>query len=741
MNRFVAFFLVLVVLGGAITAAVLLMGNMTAGGYRVASKDAPETLDPHMMSGVKEAYLGEAVFEGLLVSRPDGTIAPGVAESWEMSDDGKVYTFKLRDDAFWVGPDGNKVRPVTAQDFDKSWRRAIDPRTASPYTEVFAPIKNAENVWKSKGLIEFLTSDDARAAKGEGAARNLSARDFLIAVACTTGFSEANWQAQEAAVDEAGVTRAVVEIKAHEAVRNGLCTGFEYVDANKKLILQGVPADDILTKLLEPGIKVLDARTLEVTLRAVTPYFPDLVAFHTYLPVNFDACLDLFENEKQKGTYDPAWFKHENIVTNGPFRLTKWDPDREMVFTRNEHYWNLEAIALDKVVVITYTEESAMLADYKADKIDIVDVFSPAQATQLMKEQPSDFYVRPYFGTYYYRLNLTKPPFNDPEKGALVRRALSLAIDRATVCATLPEQPTPTAGFVAPGVPNYPDFTGLAFDVERAKALLAEAGYPDGRDLPPIELLYNTSEQHKATATLVQSELQTNLGVKIELKNQEWKTYLATTRNLNYTMQRAGWIGDYIDPATFIDMFVTGGGNNNTGFSNVLYDTIVFKYTQDIFTTLDTPATRQRVLDDISAYKARATAASGWLETDEQRNALLQTLDTLRNRVTEWDPGADKAAREAAARDIRFGLFSWAEHILCVEHCAIIPIYHYKEKRLIKPWVKGHNMDYIRLHTAWRYLSLQKGSTASTTANNGSGNEGNGSESEPINAEANTNNG
>ncbi|TAG28378.1 MAG: peptide ABC transporter substrate-binding protein, partial [Verrucomicrobia bacterium] len=177
----------------------------------------------------------------------------------------------------------------------------------------------------------------------------------------------------------------------------------------------------------------------------------------------------------------------------------------------------------------------------------------------------------PYYGTYFYRVNVTRPPLNDVR----IRRALALAIDRQAIADTvLRAGQEPALSFTPPYAGFVPTVT-LDGDLAEARRLLAEAGFPEGRGLKPIELLYNTSEAHKSIAEAVQQMWKTKLGVDVVLRNEEWKVYLDSQDNLNFDLSRSGWIGDFPDPHTFLDMWKTGGGNNDTGYANPAYDQLL----------------------------------------------------------------------------------------------------------------------------------------------------------------------
>ena len=186
-----------------------------------------------------------------------------------------------------------------------------------------------------------------------------------------------------------------------------------------------------------------------------------------------------------------------------------------------------------------------------------------------------DFRPIPFLGTYYYLLNANEPPLDD----ARVRRALGLALNKKQVVETVTRAgQQPARSYVPAGISRYVDYRPALcepYDPEKAGRLLAEAGYPGGRGMPRLEILYNTSEAHKAIAELIQSQWKRNLGIDVSLANQEWAAYLVATRKQNYQVARAAWIGDYLDPNTFLDMWVTGGTHNHTGWSNPEYDRLI----------------------------------------------------------------------------------------------------------------------------------------------------------------------
>lgn len=421
----------------------------------------PETLDPALMTGVPEHTLALALYEGLTSHHPVTLQpVPGVAAWWEISEDGLVYTFHLRDDAKWSNGD-----PVTAEDFRWSWIRALDPKTAAQY---------AYQLWSIKNAKAF--------------------------------------------------------------------TGGEVTDPS------------------EVGIQVVDEHTFVVTLESPTAYFLDLTSFETLMPVH----------RATVETHGDEWTSPGNIVTNGPFQLAAREPRIAIEMVPNEHYWNRGIVRLERIRALAMDDMNTAYNEYTQGSIDWLKAV-PQKRIDEVQLNP-DYYAWPYLGTYFFRYNITEPPFDDVR----VRMALNLAVNKTSLCVdTLKAGQIPAQAYVPPGIHGYENVEGLAYDPERAKELLAEAGYPNGEGFPDVELVYNTSESHKQVCEVITSMWNDTLGINAKLRNMEWQIYLETVDTMQYQVARAGWIGDYTDPNTFLDMFVTGGGNNNTGFSNAEYDAAI----------------------------------------------------------------------------------------------------------------------------------------------------------------------
>ena len=420
----------------------------------------PETLDPHLATGVPEGRLLDALFEGLVTLHPETLEpVPGVAKSWSVSKDGRVYAFKLRRDSKW-----SNGTVVTAKDFFASWKRALTPATGSQYAYMYYAIQGAEAF-----------------NKGES-------KDFSTV-----------------------------------------------------------------------GIEVVDDFTFKVTLTNPCAYFLHQAAFRTLCPVP----MQLVESEGD------AWSREGKLIGNGAFKLVEWRPNDKIVLVPNQYYWARKEVRLDRLIALPIEDMETAYKLYLQGDLDWMTAV-PAAKVEEIKRHP-DYYASPYLGTYFYRFNVTKPPFDDVR----VRKAFSIALNRESITKDILKGGQIPATWFCPELPSYKPPQGLKESRKEAQRLLAEAGYPGGKGFPEVALLYNTNEAHKQVAEVAAQQWKENLGVTVSLRNTEWKVYLDLVDQKDYQIARAGWIGDYVDPNTFLDCFVTDGGNNNTGWSHAKYDELI----------------------------------------------------------------------------------------------------------------------------------------------------------------------
>ena len=266
-----------------------------------------------------------------------------------------------------------------------------------------------------------------------------------------------------------------------------------------------------------------------------------------------------------------AWTKPEHIVTNGAFLLADWRLNDKIRLQKNPRYWNAGAVQLDTVDVLPISRPNTALNFFATGLADLImdKSLTPPDLIPTLRQQP-DFHAAPFLGTFFLRFNCLRPPFNDPR----VRQAFSLVVDKNSIVQKVTQAgELPADGIVPPGVVGYqPPESGLKRDPERARALLAEAGFPGGRGFPEVAYLYNEFRITEIIGVELQSMIQRELGIRIGLRRQENKVYNRSLGSVDYDLACSNWIGDYNDPNTFLDLFVTGSGNNRTGWSDATYD-------------------------------------------------------------------------------------------------------------------------------------------------------------------------
>jgi len=323
-----------------------------------------------------------------------------------------------------------------------------------------------------------------------------------------------------------------------------------------------------LADFSQVGIRAIDDLTLEVKLAAPTPYFLGLLDHYSTFPVH-QATIEKFGQMDTRGS---EWTRAGNFVGNGPFKLTQWDQNRIVVVEKNPAYWDAATVKLDAIHFHPVGQINTEERMFRAGQLHITYTMPEEKIPAYQKDDPGVLKSHPYLGTYFYRLNTTVPPLNDVR----VRRALAMTIDRESIVNNVTR-----GGQIAAYTLTPPDTLGytaraaIPYNVEQARQLLAEAGYPEGKGFPELQLLFNTLESHQKIGEAIQQMWKQALGINITLHNQEWKVYLESERAMNYQISRASWIGDYIDPNTFLDMFITDGGNNRSGWSSPDYDALI----------------------------------------------------------------------------------------------------------------------------------------------------------------------
>ena len=430
----------------------------------------PQTLDPHVMSGVPERLVVENLFEGLVAQDPE-TLEPipGSAERWDVSEDGKTYTFYIREGLKWSNGD-----PLNAHDFHYGMKRVLSPLLATPYIQQFKGIKNA--IAYNEGQI--------------------------------TDFSEV-------------------------------------------------------------GVRVIDDLTIQFEMDAPNPVILFYMDYPIFYPVHQEN-IEKFGNIDQRGT---EWFRAGNMVGNGPFILKEWVTNTHILLEPNPHYWDRDAVKLKQAYFYPIESFETAYRAYQNGQVHVAPSLPQHVIMELEKERPGDYRRGLYLGTYHYIFNNERPPLDNPK----VRLALSMAIDRENIVNRVAQGgQQPAYSFIPPGANNYkPDYT-FEENIEEAKRLLAEAGYPNGEGFPVLRILFNSQENHRKIAEAVQQMWKNSLNIDIELENMEWKVYLDATDQGNFDIARQGWVGG-VDYGSYLDLFSAKGGNNHSKWANAEFDELYFK--------------------------------------------------------------------------------------------------------------------------------------------------------------------
>ena len=579
------FFPLLILLGllGAVVWAVS-MGTLPRADFVFNNGAEIKTMDPAQATGSPEGRVINALFEGLLRSMPAGEpdelgripmkpVARGMADRFTVTADGTVYRFHIREDARWTNGD-----PVTATDFAWSWMRFLHPETASEYNYQLFYVRGAEKF----NTVQLAVGDKVEVELADrktpelfprGTIRRGILRDLILPAADTADRDNQEVEAADGVEAISGKAIFIVEFQnessstaatetiAYAVSADGSLAG---IDELKQTYTGNFPLSDIqpckhvLYDFNEVGIRVLSSQDLEVTLNSATAFFPELVAFYPLHPVH-RGCVEQYGARR--------FTKAEHIVSNGPFRLIERRIRDRIRLTKNEQYWNAAEVELESIDVMSIQSETTSLNMYLTGQLDW-DTTPPNTMIPILKKR-DDFVSTPFLASYFYRVNTEKPPLNNP----LVRRALNLAIDKRSIVDNVVKGgQSPASSFVPPGMNGYEGYRGSGHNVKLARQLLAEAGYPNGKGLPQIEILYNTADSHRDIAEVIQQDWKKNLGINVVLRNLEWGSFLDSLRTGDYMVARSGWIGDYPDPNTFLDMFVTGGPNNQTNWGNAKYD-------------------------------------------------------------------------------------------------------------------------------------------------------------------------
>ncbi len=342
-------------------------------------------------------------------------------------------------------------------------------------------------------------------------------------------------------------------------------------NASQLYLIQGAEAFNRGdTEFSQVGLHSSDPRVLTVTLEHAAPWFLSELSGLAWLPVPLPT-IEKYGPLDQRGN---AWSTTQHWVGNGAFVPVSWRRGQQIVVARSPTYWDHENVRLTEIHFHTFDSVDAEERSFRSGQLHVTDALPPGKLESYRKLSPSPLRIDPLLGTYFLRLNVRRPGLGD----ARIRLALGLAVDRATlVDRVLRGGQAPADAFTPPGIGAYTPPPVQRHRLDEARKLLADAGHAGGEGLPELDLLYNSSENHKLIAEAIQEMWRRDLGIRVRLVNEDQKSTEEARRAGTYDLLRSSWIADYSDPSSFLDVFRGDSSNNFTGWSNADYDTMLFR--------------------------------------------------------------------------------------------------------------------------------------------------------------------
>lgn len=462
--------------------------------FRVNIGTEPPDLDPAKTDDLTSFSVILPLFKGLTQFDNDMRAQPAIAQSWEISPDGKQYVFHLRPDARWS--DG---KPVTAQDFIYAWQRALEPKTGAPYAFFLYELKHGKDYYDGK------------------------IKDF----------------------------------------------------------------DQV-------GVHAPNPQTLQVELERPTPIFLDLAASPVMLPLR----KDLVEQ------YGDKFTEAGHFVGNGAYKMTRWNHEEKIVLVPNPYFYEKtpdKRPAVSAVEMYMVNDANTSVVMYENNELDFIETTTsiPSFDVRRLRKSP-DCHTSILHRINYFGFNTTKPPFDNPK----VRQAFAYALDRNYYPQLMQSGQKPITSWISPGLPGYNPKIGLPYNPEKARQLLAEAGYPNGKGFPTVHISFQTMYDIQKEAEIAQHLWKKNLNVDVRLDNMEWKVLLSKLDEDPPQIFRLGWFVDYPDADSFMNVFLSDSGNNHTRWKNADYDALVQKAVITI-----NPVERQRLYDQAQRLLLEKTAA------------------------------------------------------------------------------------------------------------------------------------
>jgi oligopeptide transport system substrate-binding protein len=539
----------------------------------IGNSDEPKSLDLQDVSGVIESNILRSIFEGLCLEHPskDGVSLPGAAATWQSNDDFTRWVFNLQPEGKWS--DGNSV---TSADFEYAYHRILHPKFAAEYAGMLYYIKGAEDYNKDKRSkilaehLENLTWDEIKDINLSGEPTQNYKNELSAEVYSSLSKNQQLEVLQSIGLDSMNKEQL-------ESVKNGH-HNFRFPDtlnpATKQILLDSLIeyADKDLWSIAKVGIETPDPLTLIINLRGPIPFLPDITKHYTWYPVPkhlIEEKGSLTDSSKQD------WTAPGVMVGNGAFKLAKWKFNDYIEVDRNPYYWDYKTVQLNGIRFLPVGNQYTEARMFHAGEMHKTEKIAPEMIEYSQKHIPKSVRLETYLGCHFLRLNVTDETLKHIE----IRKAISFAIDPQGIIDTLLKGGETRATGIVPKMGDYLPPNHTRFDPVEAKKWLAAFKEKTGKDPKKITINFLTTTQgaSKSFAEAIQDQLKNNLELDVSIEQAEWGTYLNRMIKLDYGLCSGGWIGDYPDPTTFLDMWKTGDGSNRTGWGSQHYEDLLAK--------------------------------------------------------------------------------------------------------------------------------------------------------------------
>ena len=528
----------------------------------IGNSSEPSGLDPQTVTGVIESNIIRGLFEGLCMDDPTdpNKHSPGAAASWSSNAEFTEWTFNLHKGGKWS--DGT---PLTTHDFLFAYNRLLHPKFGAKYSSMLYFIRGAEDYNKNKrhkfllmNLPEWERIKDENYDGNSDLDDEKYLREFFV-----------DLEAHEKRYDLSAKGLNHLTLEQYEAINRDRSL-FNWSDElsfdDQTLILSTYIQNEgkDLWNIANVGIRAEDDYTLKVSLKAPTPFLPDITKHYTWYPVPRHVLLKLKDPYKKEYT----WTEPGSLVSNGPFKLKEWKFNDFIELETNTNYWDTHNVKLKGLKFLpisnAYTE-SRMFFD---DQLHTTYTLASEQIEYARSVKPEVVRQETYLGTNFLRLNNKLPEFEDHN----LRKALAYSIDTKSIIDNVIKGGQKPASGIVPPMGSYVPSDVFKYDLDLAKEYFSKTKYANNPRSLKLTMVTTDTEASKVLSEAIQSMWSQNLGINVEISQSDWKTYLGKVTKLDYGVATGGWIGDYPDPTTFLDIWKAGDGSNRTGWESEVYE-------------------------------------------------------------------------------------------------------------------------------------------------------------------------